>query len=86
MAATRTCSFCRRLSGHTIEDTPKQILTECRECFAVEVISKGEQRTDGKICPWWYHGWHHPDGRVIDADGKLHKPNNFGWWDRRATA
>ena len=66
----RRCPFCRTATGRMIDDTPKQRLYECEDCFAVEVISKGEQRTDGKICPWWYHGWQHPDGRAIDADGR----------------
>lgn len=77
MAEIRRCPLCRTDSGHMIEDTPKQRLYECRECFAVEVITKGKSS-------WWYHGWEHPDGRRVDGNGKKEqRPAHmaFGWWD-----
>lgn len=78
---TRKCAFC---GGHApvMEDRATQKLYECHKCFSVEVITKGRKREDGAIYPGWYHGWFHPDGRSINADGKREKPDNFGWWDR----
>jgi len=70
----RRCKFCSG-PGVMIEDGPRRRLYECPECFAVEVISKG----DGS---WWYHGWQHPDGRAIDADGRHIRRDSYGWWDR----
>ena len=73
----RHCPFCRTLSGCMLDDTPKQRLYECRNCFAVEVITKGNGS-------WWYHGWQRPDGLAINADGRRESLNSFGWWDRHA--
>ena len=78
---TRKCGFCGS-NAPVMEETEKQKLYECHQCFSVYVISKGEKRTDGAINSWWYHGWHHPDGRKINGDGQRSKPDNFGWWDR----
>lgn len=79
MTATKLrCPFCKS-DAHLMDDTPAQRLHECRSCFAVNVVSKGNGGA------WWYHGWEHPDGRRVNADGKAsQRPSHmrFGWWDQ----